>query len=167
MSICNCVWCNDPTNPGIRQWYVRKKQISTSGCGYDLSHFARRILGVKYTTTNAIVFGDTGHLPPSLSCMISVLTFVNRLYHMSSYIMAERCLLNFIRYKSKASRRGWQRYLISIVNAYILDTKQKRHHFKYECKIVVIDKLFSWHNKFTEMQINTGLRTHQNNKEIF
>ena len=29
-------------------------------------HFARRILCVKATTSNAIVFGETGHLPPSL-----------------------------------------------------------------------------------------------------
>ena len=47
-------------------------------------HFAWCTLCVKATTSNAIVFGETGHLPPSLSCMISALIFANRLYRMSS-----------------------------------------------------------------------------------
>ena len=47
-------------------------------------HFARYILCVKAYTTNVIVVGETGHLPPSLSCMISSLILANRLHHMSS-----------------------------------------------------------------------------------
>ena len=58
----------------------------------DFLHFARCILRVKTTTSNAIDFGKTGHLPPSLSCMISALTFANRLYHMSSDKIAKKGL---------------------------------------------------------------------------
>ena len=60
-------------------------------------HFARCILPVKATTSNAIVFGETGHLPINLSCMISALTFANRLYHMSSDKMAERVFIELNR----------------------------------------------------------------------
>ena len=68
---------------------------------------------VKATTSNAIVFGEIGHLLPSLSRMISALTFANRLYHMSSDKWQKESLLNLIGYMSKASRRGWPKYLIS------------------------------------------------------
>ena len=34
-------------------------------------HFARCILCVKATTSNAVVFGETGHLPPSTSNLVT------------------------------------------------------------------------------------------------
>ena len=46
--------------------------------------------------------------------------------------------------------------------------KQNRHHFKYECKVVVTDRFISnWHNNLLNTEINPGLITYQTIKKSF
>ena len=124
-------------------------------------HFARCILCLKATTSNAIVFGQTGHLPPSLSCMISALTFANRLYHMSSDKMAKGVFIELNRLHEQGFTT-WMTKVLDLANDYNLYIKQNRHSFKYECKMVVIDRFISnWHNNLINTEINPGLRTYQ------
>ena len=124
-------------------------------------HFARCILCVKATTSNAIVFGETGHLPPSLSRMISALTFANRLHYMSSDKMAERVFIELDMLHEQGFTT-WMTKVLDLANDYNLDVKQNRHRFKYECKMVVGDRFISnWHNNLINTEINPGLRTYQ------
>ena len=44
--------------------------------------FLRCTLGVKCTTSNIIVYGECGRMPPSTKCTINSLCFMNRLMHM-------------------------------------------------------------------------------------
>ena len=58
--------------------------------------------------------------------------------------------------------------VLDLANDYNLDIKQNRHNFKYECKMVVIDRFISnWHNNLINTEINPGLRTYQTIKKSF
>ena len=58
--------------------------------------------------------------------------------------------------------------VLDLANDYNLDIKQNRHHFKYECKMVVVDRFISnWQNNLINTEINPGLRTYQTIKKSF
>ena len=58
--------------------------------------------------------------------------------------------------------------VLDLANDYNLDIKQNRHHIKYECKMVVIDRFISnWHSNRINTEINPGLRTYQTIKKSF
>ena len=62
----------------------------------------------------------------------------------------------------------WMTKVLDLANDYNLDLKQNRHHFEYECKMVVIDRFTSnWHNNLINTEINPGLRTYQTIKKSF
>ena len=44
--------------------------------------YHRRVLNVKATSSNLMVYGECGILPPSVQCTISIMCYMNRLYHM-------------------------------------------------------------------------------------
>ena len=52
--------------------------------------YCRRVLNVKATTSNIMVHGECGMLPPSVQCIISYMCYMNRLYHMPGGTIAER-----------------------------------------------------------------------------
>ena len=52
--------------------------------------YYRRILNVKATTSNIIVHGECGMLPPNGQCTISVLSFINRLHHMPANTIVKK-----------------------------------------------------------------------------
>ena len=44
-----------------------------------------------------------------------------------------------------------------LTNDYNLDIKQNRHHFEYECKMVVIDRFISnWRNDLINTKLTQG-----------
>ena len=117
-------------------------------------NFVRCILCVKATTSNAIVFGETGHLPPNLSWMISALAFANRFHHMSSDKMAKSVFIE-LNMLHEQGFTTWMIKVLNLANDYYLDIKQTRRHFRYECRIVVIyfspiGKTTLWIHKLTQ-----------------
>ena len=66
------------TTSGSDVWGFRFKNISC--IDKEFLEFSKRILRVKTTTCNAIVYGECGHLPPSVFCHINALFFVHRLF---------------------------------------------------------------------------------------
>ena len=44
--------------------------------------FSRCVLNVKDTTSNVMVYGECGILPPSVYCTVSTMCYMNRLHHM-------------------------------------------------------------------------------------
>ena len=58
--------------------------------------------------------------------------------------------------------------VLDLANDYNLDIKQNRHHFIYECKMVVIDRFITnRHNNLMNTEINPGLRTYETIKKSF
>ena len=52
--------------------------------------FARQVLRVKPTTSNIIVLGECGVLPPSVQCIISVLCCMNRLHNLPNDLLVKQ-----------------------------------------------------------------------------
>ena len=44
---------------------------------------SRCVHNVKATTSNLMVYGECGILPPSVHCSVSTMCYMNRLHHMS------------------------------------------------------------------------------------
>ena len=81
--------------------------------------------------------------------------------------MAKRGFIEFNR-SHEQGFTTWMTKVLDLANDYNLDIKQNRHHFKYECKMVVIDRFISnWHNKLMNTDINTGLRIYQTINKSF
>ena len=67
---------------------------------------AKGALGVKYNTSNVMVYGECGTFPPSVICDINVICFYNRLKNMSSNRLA-RIVLNELEYLHHNGFRTW------------------------------------------------------------
>ena len=65
------------TTYGGDVWGCRVKNISC--IDKKFLEFSKRILRVKTTTCNTIVYGECGHLPPSVFCHINALFLAHRL----------------------------------------------------------------------------------------
>ena len=59
-------------------------------------NYVRCILCIKATTCNAIVYGECGRYPPSITCHVNVLCYLHRLLTMQSGTMVKSifCALN-------------------------------------------------------------------------
>ena len=90
--------------------------------------FARCTLKVKATTSNTIMYGELGCMPPSVFCAIAVLRYVNRLQHMSNATIAKQVYNELCKLHDQGLRRGLVRYtslhattnLILLINKTIL-----------------------------------------------
>ena len=54
--------------------------------------FIRCTLGIKATTSNTIVAGERGRLPPSTQCILHTLCYVNRIIHMNGTSLVKQVL---------------------------------------------------------------------------
>ena len=68
--------------------------------------FSRCILHVKGTTSNIITVGECGRLPPSTSCQISALRYINRLYHMPDNELAKKVFWSWYSWITKVLLHG-------------------------------------------------------------
>ena len=86
---------------------------------------------------------------------------------MSADKIAKRVFIELNRLHEQ-SFTTWMTKVLDLANDYNLNIKQNRHLFKYECKMVVIDRFISnWHNHLINTEINPGLRTYQTIKKSF
>ena len=73
-----------PTKPilmyGSDVWGHHKS--GTSMIDKVMLRFSRCVLNVKATTSNVMVYGECGILPPSVYCTVSTMCYMNRLHHM-------------------------------------------------------------------------------------
>ena len=57
--------------------------------------FCRCVLNVKATTSNVMVYGECGMLPPSVYCNVSAMCYINRLHHMPNDRIV-KCIMNLL-----------------------------------------------------------------------
>ena len=78
---------------------------------------AKSALGVKYNTSNVMVYGECGAFPPSVTCDINVICFYNRLKNMSSNRLA-RIVLNELEYLHHNGFRTWVTDVLHLSQTY-------------------------------------------------
>ena len=78
---------------------------------------AKIALGVKYNTSNVMVYGECGTFPPSVTCDINVICFYNRLKNMSSNRLA-RLVLNELEYLHHNGFRTWVTDVLPLSQTY-------------------------------------------------
>ena len=90
--------------------------------------YCRRILNVKAITSNIIVRGECGMLPPSVQCTISVLRFINRLHHMPAYTIVKKVYEELTRLHS-IDFKTWVTRVRELVTKYHLDIEKNAIKF--------------------------------------
>ena len=55
--------------------------------------FIRCTRGVKDTTSDIIVFGVCGCMPPSIACLIAIMCYMNRLYHLPERSIVKKSVM--------------------------------------------------------------------------
>ena len=73
------MWC--PTTH-FTTWYLHGNRLTRSRESHDSYGHGNSVLNVKATTSNVMVYGECGILPPSVYCTVSTMCYMNRLHHM-------------------------------------------------------------------------------------
>ena len=76
---------------GSEVWAV--SEAGTSQADKTFLRHVKHSLGVKNTTSSIMVLGDCGHYPPSISCKISLLCYLNRLENLSDEHLEKKYVL--------------------------------------------------------------------------
>ena len=130
-------------------------------------HFVRCTLGVKATTSNYIVYGESGTVPPSVYCTISALSFANRLHCMNpnrivKQVYDELSNLDNLGYST------WVTKINKLANTYLVNFGIEQKLFKIKCKESVIGKFIDdWHANIADISKNPVLRTYALIKQEF
>jgi len=129
--------------------------------------FARCILGVKATTSNIITFGECGQMPPSATCTVSVISFMNRLVHLPDNALVKR-VYNELNSLHLHGFRTWVTTVRELVLQYNLDINLDPKVFKLKCKFVVNNSFKDkWTDELNNIQKNPILRTYRQFKNEF
>ena len=129
--------------------------------------FARQILRVKPTTSNIIVFGECGIMPPSVQCIISTLCYLNRLYHLPGHLIVKQAYDELLRIHNNGFST-WIGNVCELVRTYNLDISLTVNEFKNECKRVVCESFKNdWYRSLIDLIQNPSLRTYVSFKFSF
>ena len=99
--------------------------------------YCRRVLNVKATTSNIMVCGECGMLPPSVQCTISTMCYMNRLYHMPGGTIAKRVYEELNKLHS-IGFTTWVTRVNEVITNHGLDITKLPSNFRIECQNVVI-----------------------------
>ena len=129
--------------------------------------FARQVLRVKPTTSNIIVLGECGVLPPSVQCIISVLCYMNRLHNLPNDLLVKQAYCEMLRLENNGFCT-WTSNVCELARSYGLDISLTTKDFKKNCKQVVRQSFISnWFNNVNNIVRNPLLRTYQKIKTKF
>ena len=102
---------------------------------------AKSALGVKYNTSNVMVYGECGTFPPSVTCDINVICFYNRLKNIASNRLA-RIVLNELEYLHHNGFRTWVTDVLHLSQTYGDENfDMDCNSFKTHCKELVRKKI--------------------------
>ena len=129
--------------------------------------FSRCVLNVKATTSNVMVYGEGGILPPSVYCTVSTMCYMNRLHHMPNNSIVKQVYNELF----KLHQMGfvtWVTRVGELVETYSINIDDSPAKFKSECKRSVFGEFT---RKCTEdvqnIQRNRILRTYCKIKQDF
>ena len=122
--------------------------------------FARQILRVKPTTSNIMIFGECGIMPPSVQCIISTLCYLNRLCHLPEHLIVKQAYDELLRLHDNGFTT-WVGNVCELAHMYNLDISLTVSEFKNKCKRVVCETFkHDWYGSFIDINQNPSLRTY-------
>ena len=98
--------------------------------------FIRCTLGIECTTSNIIVLGECGRMPPSVMCTINTLCFFNRLNCMDDDSLVKQVYMELQRL-TEHGFDTWVSSLRKLADSYQLNAYVDPNKFRQECKIKV------------------------------
>ena len=126
--------------------------------------FCRCILNVKATTSNIMVYGECGILPPSIYCNVSAMCYINRLHHMPNDSIVKQ-VYNELAKLHQLGFTTWVTHVSKMVDSYLLDIDCSPAEFKSECKRTVGNRFINmWTEQVQNIHSNPILRTYCNMK---
>ena len=129
--------------------------------------FIRCTLGVKCTTSNIIVYGECGRMPPSTKCTINSLCFMNRLMHMGGGSLTKKVYYEL----ANLTQQGfdtWVCSLCKISDALQLNLHMHPSKFRQECQDIVRSKFIQeWAADIADTSKHPILRTYRYIKSSF
>ena len=129
--------------------------------------FARQILRVKPTTSNIMIFGECGIMPPSVQCIISTLCYLNRLYHLPEHLIVKQAYDELLRLHDNGFTT-WVGNVCELARMYNLDISLTVSEFKNKCKRVVCETFkHDWYGSFIDINQNPSLGTYIRFKSSF
>ena len=127
----------------------------------------RCTLGIKCTTSNIIVLGECGRMPPSVMCTINTLCFLNRLMCMNNDSLVKQVHVE-LQHLTGQGFDTWVSSTGKLAASYQLDLYMDPIKFRKECKNVVRSKFINqWAADIANITKNPILRTYRNIKLSF
>ena len=132
-------------------------------------NFARCVLGVKSTTSNHIVHGECGRIPPSVSVEIATMKYWHRLKSMNN-----ECLVKQV-YNELASldELGFTTWVTKVhelgrILQFDIDSNLDNRNFDAHCKQHICNHFISnWRNSISDVNLCPKLRTYSLFKTSF
>ena len=129
--------------------------------------FCRCALNVKATTSNIMVYGECGMLPPSIYCSVSAMCYINRLHHMPNDSIVKQVYNEFVKLH-QLGFKTWVTQVSELVDTYHLDIDNIPAEFKFECKESVANRFIdTWMEQVKNTHSNPIFRTYCNFKHNF
>jgi len=123
--------------------------------------FVRCTLGIKATTSNNIVIGECGLLPPSTRCTINALCYLNRIMYKEDDCMVKQVFLE-LKDLAKQGFNTWVTSLNTLVDKYHIDLNLDPQKFKPHCKNIVRSNFIKlWTKDLHDTNSHPLLRTYR------
>ena len=119
---------------GSDVWGTRKDGLWTLDKVF--LRFVRCTLCIKATTSNVIVAGECGRLPPSTQCTIHALCYMNRVMHMNKGSLVKQ-VYHELRSLHDQGFNTWVTRMHKLADDYQMNPSQDPAKFHHNCKIVV------------------------------
>ena len=129
--------------------------------------FIRCTLGIKATTSNIIVAGECGRLPPSTQCILHTLCYVNRIIHMNGTSLVKQ-VYDELNDLSEQGFNNWVTSLHNLADEYQIDLSLEPDDFHRICKSSVRTKYIEqWSSCMMQFDRFPLLRTYRGIKLAF
>ena len=125
------------------------------------SYYMRCILHVKATTSNVIVIGKSGQMPPSVYCHINELCYLKRLHDTNTNTKIVKQVYNELNKLHQCGVKTWVTKACELAEQYQVDISSNIQNFKKHCKMTVSNCYkHSWLSEVTNINRNPILRTY-------
>ena len=126
-------------------------------------HYMRCVLNVKPTTSNVIVVGECGQMPPSIYCHIDL----KRLQDLPDTKIVKQ-VFNELNRLHRYGVRTWVTKACQLADKYGIDIDSSNKNYKKHCKLVISDWYKrNWSREVTDIHKHPILRTYSMIKQDF
>ena len=130
--------------------------------------FIRCALGVKATTSNLMVLGESGQMPPSVFSHTNVICYLKRLHHLPSRMIVKQMYIELCRLH-ECGFVTWVTKAQEVMQYYGIELgEQCPTVFKQYCKQTVKDKFVNyWTSEIQNSSKNPIIRYYNSHKTVF